>query len=629
MLDHDGVKLAQRHLVEEHDSTMTPDLGITLVLLATAVVMFALNRPRMDAVALLMMTVLPFTGVIDLKAALAGFSDPNIVLIAALFVIGEGLVRTGVAQRLGDWLMLRAALSERRFVALLMLVVAAIGSVMSSTAVTAIFIPVVLRIARTHGIAVGRLMMPLCFAALFSGMMTLIGTPPNLVVNSELVRRGHDGFHLLSITPFGLSLLALGILYMLVARRWLGKSAQASVSDRRPKLSEWIEKYGLATRAHRLRITERSPLIGKTLGEIDLRGSAGVNIIAIERKGRFADRLIRPEASTQLLLGDVLFIDLFATSMDIEALRRRFDLEELPLVGAYFSDHSQEIGMVEVMIPPDSTFIGKTVLEAKIRTQYGLTVVGMRRAGVFYDQRLLEEKIQFGDTLLLVGRWKQIRRLQSGGRDVIVLDVPVEIDDIAPARARAPHALFSLAVMITLMVTGIVPNVLAALIGCLLMGLTRCIDLDSAYRSIHWQSIVLIVGMLPFSFALQKTGGVDIAANALLGMVGEASPRMILAALFIATAAMGLFISNTATAVLMAPIALTISESMQSSPYPFAMIVSLAASCAFMTPVSSPVNTLIVGPGNYRFSDFVKVGVPFTLLALIISVVLVPWLLPL
>jgi len=607
---------------------MSTDLLIVVTLLAAAVAMFALNRPRMDAVALLMMTALPFTGVITMNEALAGFSDPNIVLIAALFVVGEGLMRTGVTHRLGDWLVSRSARSETRLIVLMMIVVAGIGSVMSSTAVVAIFIPVVLRIARNMGTAPGRLMMPLSFAGLFSGMMTLIGTPPNLVVNSELVRRGHEGFHLFSITPFGLPLLAIGIAYMLIARRWLTTVSASPPGRARPHLAEWIEEYGLADREYRLRVTPRSPLIGKTLQDLDLRGSAGMSIVAIERSGRFANRFIRPEAATQLHAGDVLLLDLFAPSTDIDEFRRRFDLEKLPLSGAYFSDRSQEIGMAEVMIPVDSPLIGKTIVEARIRTQYGLTVIGLRRGSEARSKRMLQEKLQLGDTLLLVGRWKQIRRLQMGGNEVILLDLPAEIDDAIPAPTRAPYALLSLAVVIALMVTGAVPNVQAALIGCLMLGMFRCLDLDSAYRSIHWQSIVLIVGMLPFSLALQKTGGVDLAVDALLGMAGDTNPRVVLAAIFIITAALGLFVSNTATAVLMAPVALAVAETMQASPYPFAMIVGLAASCAFMTPVSSPVNTLVVGPGNYVFSDFVKIGVPFALIALVISVTLVPWLLP-
>jgi di/tricarboxylate transporter len=212
--------------------------------------------------------------------------------------------------------------------------------------------------------------------------------------------------------------------------------------------------------------------------------------------------------------------------------------------------------------------------------------------------------------------------------DLVVVSLPTEFDEIAPAAARAPLALFSLALVVALMVSGLLPNVHAALIGCLLMGLFGCIDLQSAYRSIYWQSLLLIVGMLPFSLALQRTGGVDLAAQTLVSVVGEASPRMVLAAVFAVTSLLGMFISNTATAVLMAPVAIAIAKELHASPLPFAMTVALASSAAFMTPVSSPVNTLVVGPGDYSFMDFVRVGVPLVLLALLLSIALVPWLLP-
>ncbi|MGD9538957.1 MAG: SLC13 family permease [Alphaproteobacteria bacterium] len=607
---------------------MNQDLFIVVGLLCAAVVMFVCNRPRMDAVALIMMTALPISGVIGIEEALAGFSDPNIVLIAALFVIGESLVRTGVAQRLGDWLVKRAGRSEARLIALLMAIVASIGSVMSSTAVVAIFIPVVLRIVRNTGIPASRLMMPLSVAALISGMMTLVGTPPNLVVNSELVRRGFDGFQFFSFTPFGLPMLALGILYMLVARRWLARPGPAAGHDGRPRLSQWIEEYGLAAREHRLRVAPDSPLIGKTLEELDLRGSAGVNIIAVERAGRFASRIIRPVATTELRAGDILFIDLFAPAIDIEEVSRRFRLERLPLSGAYFLDRSQEIGMAEAMVPATSALIDKTVVEARFRSEFDLTVIGLRRGNAPHGESVVGEKLRLGDTLLLIGPWRAIRRLQSDWKDLVALNLPAELDDVAPAASRAPQALASLAIVIGLMVSGVVPNVVAALLGCLLLGLLGCVDLNSAYRSIHWRTLVLIVGMMPFAVALQKTGGIETVAEALTGALGGASVHAVLAGLFVITAALGLFISNTATAVLMAPVALAVAEALQASPYPFAMVVALAASAAFMTPVSSPVNTLVVGPGNYRFVDFVRVGVPFALVALVASVALVPWLLP-
>jgi di/tricarboxylate transporter len=606
---------------------MNASLAIVLVLLASAIAMFAINKPRLDAVALIMLVALPFTGVLTVNEALSGFSDANIVLIAALFVIGDGLVRTGVAQRLGDWLIAKAGKSEVRLIVLLMMVVCGLGATMSSTAVTAIFIPVALRIAQSTGISPGRLMMPLSFAALISGMMTLVATAPNLVVNSELERHGVEGFRFFSFTPFGLPVLVLGIAYMCFARRWLPAQGDHKTSSR-ASFSAWIDEYKLAGRESRLRIMDGSPLAGENLENLKLRGVSGANIVAIERSRRFTTETLRPSAKTELRAGDILLIDLSPSSEDIRSLRAQYHLEELPLTGAYFSDRSQEIGLAEVLLPPTSELVGETLVEAEFRTRFGLTVIGLGRGDGALTGDLLKETLHTGDTLLLVGPWKEIERLRGDTANMVIINLPAEIDERLPAPGRALQALICLAIVIALMVSGIVPNVQAALIGCLLMGLFGCIDFASAYRSIDWKTIVLIVGMLPFSIALERTGGVDLAAEGLKQLTADAGVHFVLATLFVITAMLGMFISNTATAILMAPVALAVALDLNVSPYPFAMIVALAASTAFMTPVSSPVNTLVVAPGRYTFGDFVRIGVPFSIVVMIVCVILVPWLLP-
>jgi di/tricarboxylate transporter len=605
---------------------MTSELAAVLGLLVAAVAMFVINRPRMDAVALIVLTVLPLMGVVSMSEALQGFSDGNIVLIAALFVIGDGLVRTGVARQLGDWLTAKSGSSETRLITLLMVVVCGLGATMSSTAVTAIFIPVVLRISRQTGIAPGRLMMPLSMAALISGMMTLVATAPNLVVNSELVRHNVDGFHFFSFTPFGVPILLVGIVYMLVARRWLpgGDGAATPTSAKRPRLDEWVEQYRLSEREHRVRITDRSPLIGRTLESVRLENTSGANLVAVRR----GENLLEPMPSLEFRAGDVLLVDLFTPDADVSGLIEQYALEPLPLTGAYFTDRSQEIGMVEAILPADSEFVGRTVSDSQIRERFGLNVIGLRRGVTAVEHELRNEQLQIGDMLLLVGSWTAIQNVQAGGRDLVPVSLPAEHEDVLPVAGKALHAVSCLALVIVLMVTGIVPNVQAALIGCLLMGALGVVNLDSAYRSIDWKTIVLIVGMLPFSLALQSTGGVDLAAETMMKLSGGAGTQAILAALFVITAVLGMFISNTATAVLMAPIALAVAKDLGASPYPFAMIVALAASTAFMTPVSSPVNTLVVTPGGYRFGDFIKIGLPFSLIVLVISVFLVPILLP-
>ena len=607
---------------------MSGDLIIVLLCLAAAIAMFATNRPRMDAVALLVITLLPFTGVLTAAEALAGFSDPNVVLIAALFVIGAGLVRTGVARALGDWLLRRAGRSEARLVVLLMLVVALLGSVMSSTAVVAIFIPVVLRITQSTGMAAGHLMMPLSAAALISGMLTLVATTPNLVINSALVQHGSEGFGFFAFTPFGAPILVLGIGYMIVARHWLPAAPAAARGGAAPSLADWIARYRLEGREHRVRIRAGSGLIGRRLAELDLR-SRGMNLVSLERVDGRALRLVRPVASTALEAGDVLLLDLFTPTVDIAALCQRHGLDELPLAGAFFGDRTQELGLAEVMVTADSSLVGRSVVASELRTRTGLTVLGLRRGREPYEGAILERPLRIGDTLLVIGRWSDIDRLRADGGDLIILNLPAERADVLPVAGRMAPALACLALVVVLMATGVIPNVQAALLGCLAMGALRCIDLDTAYDAIHWKSLILIVGMMPFSLALQRTGGVDLAAGALAYVVSEAGTAGVLACLFLITAVLGLFLSNTATAVLMAPVALALADQLGASPYPFAMIVALAASAAFMTPISSPVNTLVVDPGNYSFGDFVRVGVPFTLVAMGVSVLLVSWWLPL
>lgn len=600
-----------------------------LTLLLIAVILFIRNKPRMDVVALIMLVALPLTGVLSMQETLAGFSDPSVIVIAALFVVGEGLVRTGIANQMGEGLIKHAGDSETRLIVMLMVAVAGLGSIMSSTGVVAIFIPVVLSIASRLNIHPSRLMMPLSFAGLISGMLTLVATPPNMVIHSELVRNGHEGFSFLAFTPIGLVILVLGTGYMLLARKWLGNDdACKDNSEPRHRIQDLVHEYHLEGRERRLRVKANSILTGQTLNELQLRKQYGINIIAVERQQRFRRTLLNATGSTEVRAGDILLANLVSPTIDLLTSYYELGVEPLSTETSYFSDHSRTLGLAEVMLPPDSKLIGKTIQELGFRSRRKLNVIGLRRNREALDGLLVDEALKTGDTLLVAGDWKHIHVLQGYTRDFLVLSLPAEIDQSVPALVKAPHALFSLAVMVVLMVTGLVPNVMAVLIAGLMMGAFRCIDMDSAYKSIHWQSIILIIGMLPFATALQKTGGIDLAVQGLMGLFGNAGPHMILAILFVATAVTGLFISNTATAVLMAPVAIASANVMGASPAPFAMTVALAASAAFMTPVSSPVNTLVLGPGQYRFADFMRIGVPFTLIVLATTVLLVPILFP-
>ncbi|HIF0785956.1 TPA: SLC13 family permease [Klebsiella pneumoniae] len=609
---------------------MNGELIWVLSLLAIAVVLFATGKVRMDAIALMVIVAFVLSGTLTLNEAFSGFSDPNVILIAALFIIGDGLVRTGVATKMGAWLVSVAGNSETKMLIYLMLTVAGLGAFMSSTGVVAIFIPVVLSVSVRMNTSLSRLMMPLSFAGLISGMMTLVATPPNLVVNSELLREGLHGFSFFSVTPIGLVVLILGIVYMLAVRFMLKTDNGDSARDgrKRSTFRDLIREYHLTGRARRLAIRPGSPMIGQRLDDLKLRERYCANVIGVERWRRFRRVIVNVNGVSEFRARDVLLIDMSASDVDLRQFCGEQMLEPMVLRGEYFADQALDVGMAEVALIPDSEMIGKTVREIAFRTRFGLNIVGMKRDGKAMDGSVVDEPLQLGDILLVVGNWRQIALLAKRGRDFVVLNMPVEVDDASPAHSQAPHAIFCLVLMVALMLTDEIPNPIAAIIACLLMGKFRCINAESAYKAIHWPSIILIVGMMPFALALQKTGGVDLVVKGLMDVAGGEGPYLMLGCLFVMCAAIGLFISNTATAVLMAPIALAAAKSMGVSPYPFAMVVAMAASAAFMTPVSSPVNTLVLGPGKYSFSDFVKIGVPFTILVMVVCVLLIPVLFP-
>ncbi|HDY9157504.1 TPA: SLC13 family permease [Klebsiella pneumoniae] len=609
---------------------MNGELIWVLSLLAIAVVLFATGKVRMDAIALMVIVAFVLSGTLTLNEAFSGFSDPNVILIAALFIIGDGLVRTGVATKMGAWLVSVAGNSETKMLIYLMLTVAGLGAFMSSTGVVAIFIPVVLSVSARMNTSPSRLMMPLSFAGLISGMMTLVATPPNLVVNSELLREGLHGFSFFSVTPIGLVVLILGIVYMLAVRFMLKTDNGDSARDgrKRSTFRDLIREYHLTGRARRLAIRPGSPMIGQRLDDLKLRERYCANVIGVERWRRFRRVIVNVNGVSEFRARDVLLIDMSASDVDLRQFCGEQMLEPMVLRGEYFADQALDVGMAEVALIPDSEMIGKTVREIAFRTRFGLNIVGMKRDGKAMDGSVVDEPLQLGDILLVVGNWRQIALLAKRGRDFVVLNMPVEVDDASPAHSQAPHAIFCLVLMVALMLTDEIPNPIAAIIACLLMGKFRCINAESAYKAIHWPSIILIVGMMPFALALQKTGGVDLVVKGLMDVAGGEGPYLMLGCLFMMCAAIGLFISNTATAVPMEPIALAAAKSMGVSPYPFAMVVAMAASAAFMTPVSSPVNTLVLGPGKYSFSDFVKIGVPFTILVMVVCVLLIPVLFP-
>ena len=608
---------------------MTPDALFVFGLLAVTVILFASDRLRPDVVALLVILALSMGGPLTPSEAVAGFGDPLVLLIAGLFVVGEGLVRTGIAYQVGAWLARLAGTSEIRLLVLLMLAVAGLGAFMSSVGVVAIFIPVVLGITARLGIGPGRLMMPLAFAALISGMLTLIATPPNLVVNDALRTAGLQPFGFFSITPIGLLVLVLGIVYMMTLGRRLlpATPPQTGTAGRRQSLQELAESYNLTGQLHRLRLDLDSPLFGQTVAQAQLRTHYGVTIVGIGREERFSETVSPALANTEFHHADSLYV--VGPDEAITTLCRAERLSRLLITESQQRGLVNELGLVEVMLPPDSELIGQTLQQAAFRSRHDLSVLGIRRNRQPLPGNLSEEKLAFGDILLIAGTWKLIYRLQNDQKDFLVLSLPAELSEVAPTYRQAPFALTILLAMVLVMTFGLLPNVVAVLLAALMMGLFRCLRMKDAYRSINWPSLVVIAGMLPLAKALEQTGGMTLIADGLVAGLGGFGPRVLLAGVFLLAALVGLFISNTATAVLIAPVAIVAAQKLGVSPYPFAMTVAIASSAAFVTPVSTPGNTMVQAPGGYRFNDFVRVGLPLLLLVMVLTLLVVPLVLPL
>ncbi len=608
---------------------MTGAILFVFGLLLVAIILFASGLFRLDVVAIMVILALMLSGLLSPGEALAGFGDPVVLLIAGLFVVGEGLLRTGVAYAVGNWLMGVAGTSENRLLVMLMLVVACLSAFMSSTGAVAIFIPVALNLAAKAGASPSRLLMPMAFASLIGGMLTLIGTPPNLVVSTQLTREGFDSFAFFDFTPIGLLVLVVGILYLvLVGRRFLRKELDpAGATLDRLSLEDLVLSYGLSDQLHRLRIWAGSPLENKTVVQASLRTRYGLTVLGIERQLRRSKRVIPADVQTQFKAGDVIYV--VGSRPDMDKMVRTENLEYLEWGEVEEQMAAQELGLVEVLLAPRSELIGKTLGKARFRERYGLNVLGVLRKGAPVEGDLAKVSLAFGDSLLMGGGWTQISMLQGKQKDFLVLNLPREMDEVAPNRSRAPWALAITLGMLVLMTFKLVPAVTAVLLAALAIVLSGCVGMKQAYISINWESLVLIAGMLPMAAVLEKTGGVELIVTWLAESLGEAGPIALMAGLFVITSVFSQFISNTATTVLIAPIAVGAALEAGVSVYPFLMTVALAASTAFSTPMASPVNTLVLGPGGYKFNDFIKVGLPLQVLAMVVTLLVVPLLFPL
>ncbi|MEP4770369.1 MAG: SLC13 family permease [Roseibium sp.] len=472
---------------------MTAEMLLVFALLAATIALFVSDRLRMDVIAIMLILALMLTGVLSASEALAGFGDPLVILIAGLFVVGEGLFRTGIAFSIGNWLVGMAGTSETRLLVLLMLVVALLSAFMSNTGAVAIFIPVALNLAVRAGVAKSRLLLPMAYAASIGGMLTLIGTPPNLVVTTELSRNGYEPFGFFSFAPVGLLVLGASIIFILtVGSRLLPREevTGADASTDHPTLEDLVETHGIRDHFHLLEIGSQSPLIGQTVGSAMLLTRFGITVIALDRNKRGSHLAVPVMIDTDFRTGDVLIVTGPQSGVS-EMLAAVPEVNEIAIGDRHPAAIREQVGLAELLIAPRSRLIGRTIKEESFRKNLGLSVVGILRNGKPIHDGYQDAPLELGDILLVGGGWHQIDRLQRDPNSFIVLTLPAELQQIAPYRDRAPWALGIVAVMLALMTFSVVPTVTAVLLAGLAMVLARCLTMEEAYRAINWQSVVL------------------------------------------------------------------------------------------------------------------------------------------
>lgn len=613
---------------------------LTILVLFLSVIFFISGKLRSDIVALCSLVTLLAAGILTPEEALSGFSSNVIIMMVGLFVVGGAIFQTGLAKMISSKLMKFAGNSELKLFLLVMGVTSVMGAFVSNTGTVAIMIPIVVSMAMSVKMNPSRLLMPLAFASSMSGMMTLIGTPPNLVINDELLKNGFEGLGFFTFLPVGLICAVVGTIVLLpLSKKFLSKpgALSAASASSGKSLKTLVAEYGISSNLHRLQVTASSLVVGKMIGEIDIRKKYGLNIIELRHIERGQHRILKNvvqqavDSDTKLRVDDVLYVSgnedivkVFAQKYKLTVLSDRDEAKGKSL-------DFYNIGVAEIVIMNSSTVVNKTVKEIGFRKKYNLSVLGICRKKKYILQGIADETIHSGDVLLVQGAWDNIAALENESTEWIVLGRPLEEAAKVTLDYKAPVAALIMLAMIVVMACDFIPiaPVTAVMVAGLLMVLTGCFrNVEAAYKTINWESIVLIAAMMPMSVALQKTGVSAWISNSLVSGLGDYGPLALMAGIYFTTSFMTMFISNTATAVLLAPIAMSSALQIGVSPVPFLFAVTLGASLCFASPFSTPPNALVMPAGQYTFMDYVKVGLPLQIILGIVMILVLPFLFP-
>ncbi|MDE2935365.1 MAG: SLC13 family permease [Chloroflexota bacterium] len=593
---------------------MTPDIGLTIAILVIAVGLFATNRIPFDLIGVAVLVAVFFVGLIPLDKALSGFANNAIITIGSVYVISEGLSRTGVAYSLGQLLRRIAGGSEARLITLTMLTVGGLSGFMNAIGAAAVMLPAIVAAARAMDAPVSRVLLPLSYGALMGSMLSLVGTPANLLVNSVMVDRGFESFQLFDFTPVGAAILAAGIVTMVFARRWLlpDHAGSAEIDSMLPADSRHHEPYQLEEAVFEVEVPFTSNLVGQTVAEANLGRDFGVYVFAIARGERLlASGLAKTivESNDHLLVsGQVPDLDRMTSEFGLGAAEPSdTDLGQLGSGGAR---------MAEVVVAPRSDLIQRTLPEVEFTARFGLNVLAVWREGVPRRTRLAELRLQQGDTLLVQGPTASVDELRQRSEDLVVIS---QETGMRFRRNRAPLSIAVLALFVIGMVTNAAPVAIVALAAAGAMVVVGAVTMDEARTSVSWRAIILIGGMLAMAEAMTETGAAEYLARSMVDVVGGAGWQGVLAVILILTSLFAIFVNNHVAAVLMAPLAIDAALNSGGDPRMFIMAVALGAATGYATPFAHPGNILVMGPGNYRFNDFVRAGVPVALVVMAVG----------
>ncbi|UCC64507.1 MAG: SLC13 family permease [Anaerolineae bacterium] len=583
---------------------MPPQIALTLTILIAAIALFLSERLSADVVSLLAMLALVVTGLLTPAEAFASFANPVVVAIGSIFVLSAALFQTGVATSLGRGIVRLAGDSEPRLIAALMVAAALLSSVMNNVAVTAVLMPAVMGISLSTGRAPSRLLLPLAYAAMVGGTLTLVGSPPNLIASHTLAEGGYAPLGLLDITPIGALNLLVTTLFMLTLGRRMLPDQPIEDRLRRARLpGQLLDLYRLPERVFILRVPPGSSLVGQTLAESSLGSELGLTVLGIIRGSGCQ---MAPPATHRLQADDRLLAQggprrLKRAVREKGLLKEEASVDEAELL-------TGDVGVAEVTLTPRSSLAGQSLRELDFRERYGLTVLALWRGGEPVERDIGDERLRQGDAFLVQGPWSKIRFLHKE-RGLLVIS---EDRDVPRRTRKAPWAVAILVGMVGAVVAQVLPLAVAALAAALLIIMTGCLHIEEARDAVEWRVVFLIAGMLALGSAMQKTGTSQWIALTILSPLARLGPLAVIAALLLVTAGLTLGISNHAAAALLAPIALSAAVSQGFDPRPGLLAVAVGTTVALFTPFSHPSFLLVMGPGSYKFRDYLRVGLPLS-----------------